>query len=89
MKRAHIYYSGFVQGVGFRFTAADLAFRNKILGQVKNLADGRVELVAEAEESDLKRFLAEIETALSSAIRQKNLSWEPATGQFTDFQISY
>jgi len=45
-KRAHVYYSGSVQGVGFRFTAEDLARQNNLTGWVKNLADGRVEIVA-------------------------------------------
>lgn len=89
MKRIHVFYSGDVQGVGFRFTAIDLARRYKIAGWVKNTADGKVEVVAEAEEPALKSFLTELDAAMSHYIRDKNISWEPATGQFADFQIRF
>ena len=49
-KRMHILYSGRVQGVGFRFTAETMAVESGIQGWVKNLGDGRVEIMAEAEE---------------------------------------
>lgn len=89
MKRTHVLYSGDVHGVGFRFTAIDVAKRYKIGGWVKNAADGRVEVVAEAEEPALKSFLAELDTAMAYYIRDKKLSWEPATGEFSGFQIQY
>ena len=57
MKRAHAYYSGNVQGVGFRFTAIDLARKYAVKGWVKNVYDGGVEVVAEGEEAVLKEFL--------------------------------
>ena len=89
MKRAHVFYSGDVCGVGFRFTAIDVARRYKIAGWVKNTADRKVEVVAEAVEPALKSFLAELDTAMAYYIRDKNISWEPATGQFIDFQIKF
>ncbi len=49
MIRAHVYYSGQVQGVGFRFTCRQLASRHVVGGFVRNLPDGRVELVAEGD----------------------------------------
>ena len=53
-KQIHVYYTGRVQGVGFRFTAQDLANEKGIFGWAKNLRDGRVEIRAEAEEKVLK-----------------------------------
>ena len=48
--------SGHVQGVGFRYFAQDAARREGITGYVTNLADGRVEVLAEGEAESLERF---------------------------------
>ena len=88
-KQIHVYYAGRVQGVGFRYTAEDLALEMRVSGWVKNLGDGRVELVVEAEEDALKNFLHRIEEAFSSYIGDKNVEWLPATGEFKDFGIRF
>lgn len=87
-KQVHVYYSGRVQGVGFRYTAEDLARDFSVTGWIKNLGDGRVELAAEAEEDVLKRFLEEIYKVFSHYIRDADVTWLPATGEFKDFTIS-
>ena len=89
MKRAHVLYSGNVQGVGFRFGAIDLAQKYGITGWVRNTADGKVEVVAEGNEPKLQSFLADLKREMSYYIRKENVSWEPATGEFKDFQISF
>ena len=48
--------TGLVQGVGFRFFAAEVGRREGVRGFVRNLADGRVEAVAEADRAALERF---------------------------------
>ena len=48
--------SGRVQGVGFRFFAADAARREGLHGSIRNLDDGRVEATAEGDEASLDRF---------------------------------
>jgi acylphosphatase len=89
-KRAHVFYSGRVQGVGFRMTAEDLAHQMDVLGWVKNLRDGRVELIAEAEETILERFLKAIQAGpMKNFIRQVDASWSDATETFDDFEIRY
>ncbi len=52
--------SGIVQGVGFRYFAYKAAQRCNISGAVRNLSDGRVAIVAEGEEADMRAFLAEL-----------------------------
>ena len=88
-KQIHVYYSGRVQGVGFRFTAEDIANDLEICGWVKNLRDGRVEVVAESEEEVLKNFLSRINQYFSRYIQDVDTQWLPATGEFKDFGIEF
>ena len=89
MKKVHIHYSGNVQGVGFRFTAVDIARKYGVKGWVKNCGDGSVEVVAEAKDETLKAFLSDLESQMSHYIREKNLSWKPASNQFSGFEIKF
>lgn len=89
-KRIHVYYSGRVQGVGFRITAEETAQDLGVVGWVKNLRDGRVEVVAEAEEATLERFLEAIRTgSMKNFIKQVELSWSDASDTFDEFEIRY
>ncbi len=88
-KQIHVYYSGRVQGVGFRFTAEDIAQDLDVTGWVKNLRDGRVEVVAEAEEGLLKEFLERINKYFSMYIQDADIQWLPAAGEFKDFGIKF
>lgn len=89
MKRVHVVYCGNVQGVGFRFTAIDAARKHGITGWVRNTADGKVELVGEGNEPRLQGFLADVKNAMSPYIRKESFSWEPATGEFSNFSIDH
>ena len=89
-KRIHVHYTGRVQGVGFRLTAEETALRMDVVGWVKNLRDGRVELVAEAEEAVLEKFLKAIASgAMRNFIKDVEVSWSEPTGTFDDFDIRY
>lgn len=88
-KQIHVYYSGRVQGVGFRFTAEDIAHDLRICGWVKNLRDGRVEVIAEAEETVLKDFLERINKYFSQYIQDVNVEWQAASGELGDFGIRF
>lgn len=58
--RKHIYFSGTVQGVGFRYRAAFLAQSGNLTGWVKNLWDNRVEMEIQGEEENIDKFLEEL-----------------------------
>ncbi len=83
----HVYYSGRVQGIGFRFTAEVIARNLEVNGWVKNLDDGRVEIVAEAQEEILKNFLQQINERFKRYIRDTEVEFIEATGQFKEFGI--
>jgi acylphosphatase len=55
-----VFYSGRVQGVGFRYSVKRLAASYEVVGWVRNLPDGRVELQIEGEKTEVDDFLAEI-----------------------------
>ncbi len=88
-KRVHVYYTGRVQGVGFRFTAEDIARDLGISGWVKNLRNGQVELVAEAEEEVLKDLLSRLNQYFTQYIQDTDIKWLAATGEFKDFAIEF
>lgn len=87
-KQLRIFYTGRVQGVGFRFTAIDIAKDMGVTGWVKNLRDGRVELLAEAEEEKLKNFLSRINNFFARYIQDTDINWLAATGEFKDFIVN-
>ena len=90
IKQVHVFYSGMVQGVGFRFTAQYIALNLNLKGWVKNIPDGRVELVAEGEEEILKTLLDRIKNGiLQSHIRKEEVKWKPASGQLGGFEIRF
>ncbi len=89
-KRVHIFYSGKVQGVGFRITAEETAQRFGVVGWVKNLRNGQVELVAEAEQSTLERFLEAIRQGpMKNFISQVEAVWSNTSDTFDEFSIRY
>lgn len=88
-QRRQLFYSGRVQGVGFRYTTASIARGYEVAGFVRNLPDGRVELVTEGEAAELDRFLAELAEQMGGHIRSVDCDRRPATGEFANFEIRY
>ncbi len=87
--RIEAYFAGRVQGVGFRFTSVAIAERfPEIAGSVRNLADGRVEVVAEGPEEQVGAFVAAVGDAMAPYIRGVDKKRLPATGEFSGFTIA-
>lgn len=83
-----IFYSGHVQGVGFRYSTKMLARGYEVTGTVRNLSDGRVELVAEGGRDELEAFRKGVqESELGSFIRNEEIHWAEAKNEFRGFEI--
>lgn len=83
-----VLYSGRVQGVGFRYTVKTVATGFEVTGTVRNLPDGRVELMAEGRHTELEEFRAAISGAgLAGFIRDEQVSWADAKNNFRGFEI--
>lgn len=87
-KRLHLWVAGRVQGVFYRANTAAVAEQLKLTGWVRNLADGRVEIVAEGEEGDLHQLLAWCQQGPPAArVDRVEVKEEAYTGEFTEFFI--
>ncbi len=89
-RQVQVLYAGRVQGVGFRYSTRAVACGYEVAGYVRNLPDGRVELVAEGNEEELQAFLDGIDAShLGSYIRSRTVNWREATGEFKGFEIRF
>ncbi len=89
MKKAYqLTYSGKVQGVGFRFTVKRIADMYMLVGWVRNLANGKVDVFVQGEESAIDSFLKGIELYFKDNIRDKMLT-EESSQQLEGFQIRH
>ena len=88
--RTHVFYGGRVQGVGFRYTAESIAHRLGLTGWVKNLPDGRVELVCEGPKEKIETLFTEIqEGSLGRYIKKVDCVWEDPTNEYQDFRVEF
>jgi acylphosphatase len=84
-----VHYSGRVQGVGFRATVADIARDYPVTGWVKNLDDGRVQLLVEGPEEDVKKFLAAVRERWKKNIEKETADEKKPSGEYKTFSIRY
>lgn len=88
-QRTEVVYSGYVQGVGFRYTTRQIASRFDVAGFVRNLSDGRVQLVAEGRETEVRQFLVEIATTFAGKVTDTHVEHGAGTGEFSGFEIRF
>jgi acylphosphatase len=90
MVARRVYYEGRVQGVGFRYTVRGIANGYEVQGWVRNLLDGRVELLAQGELGEVKEFLGAIrDSVLKSHIRKVIEHAIPPAKEVKGFEISF
>lgn len=83
-----VYYSGDVQGVGFRATASGIArFHPAVSGWVRNLADGRVELFADGPAAEVTAFLAAVRERMTEHISAEDVTERESDGRLIGFRI--
>ncbi len=88
MTQAHIFYSGTVQGIGFRYTVARHAKDFNLQGWVKNLSDGRVEILVEGPAQTIEKLCQETEKHFEGYIDNKEIQIIESQGKFTGFHIA-
>jgi acylphosphatase len=87
-QRMTVYYSGHVQGVGFRYNVKTTATGFEVTGTVRNLDDGRVELAAEGLRAELEAFREAIrDSGLAGFIRDEKVTWSDAKNECRGFEI--
>ena len=89
MKTLEIYVSGRVQGVSYRFNTIKKARLHNITGQVRNLGDGRVQVIATGEDEGLELFLEELRRGTSLANVTELIINEIPLEEYEIFQIVY
>jgi len=82
-----VFFTGRVQGVGFRYTALQVAKEFEVSGLVKNLPDGRVQLEAEGAPQTVKEFIAALEERMHGYIRKSERQVAKRPPQFAGFEI--
>ena len=87
LERRTVYYTGHVQGVGFRYTARTVAQRFDVAGFVRNLDDGRVQIVVEGRADEIDAFLKRLADEIGRHIRDVDMSVSEAGGEFERFKI--
>ncbi|MBN1808891.1 MAG: acylphosphatase [Planctomycetes bacterium] len=84
-----ITYDGYVQGVGFRYRATQIAREYAVSGYVKNLPDGKVEIVVGGDKKEVKAFLDRLYESMSQHITDSTEIELPANSTFSGFGIRY
>lgn len=84
---ATIFFSGRVQGVGFRYAVMQVAREYEVAGFVMNLPDGRVQLEAEGALDEIEAFVTAVGERMHGYIRKAERSDRERTPQFTGFTI--
>lgn len=88
-KQIHLFISGRVQGVFFRAEAQGEARRLGLTGWVRNLPDGRVEVVAQGPKEKLEKFIEWCRHGPPGAhVAHLEQNWDEGLQEFQDFQIT-
>ena len=82
-----VFFSGHVQGVGFRYATLQVAREFDVTGFVRNLADGRVQLEVEGDAGEIDAFLDELGETMHGYIRKSERSRTRREPQFNGFTI--
>ena len=86
--RAHLFASGLVQGVGFRYFVYNRAINLDLIGYVKNIFSGEVEIEIEGDRSLIEEFIKEVKVGPRSAnVKDLKIEWLNSTKSYRSFEI--
>ena len=85
----YIVFSGRVQGVGFRFTAMNIANRCELTGYVRNRSDGAVEMLAQGDEQDVSDCIRDIKESFAGYIHNVETNDIPYEPGYANFKITF
>lgn len=88
ISQLNAWFNGRVQGVGFRYQVLQIAKGFSVTGYVKNLSDGRVELCAQGQRSEIEHFLKEIQSQWEGYVRECEVRYCEAPVALTSFEIT-
>jgi acylphosphatase len=87
MTQANIFFIGMVQGVGFRYTTQRIASDLKLVGWVRNLSDGRVEVLAQGSKPAIEQLMQRLADQFGGYIHNRTIEYEPLSEKFDNFRI--
>lgn len=87
VRHESVFYSGHVQGVGFRYSTMQVAREFEVSGYVRNLLDGRVQLEIEGTAGEVEEFLGALEERMHGYIRKVERSGGMRVAEFRGFAI--
>jgi acylphosphatase len=82
-----VFFTGHVQGVGFRYSVLQVAKEFEVAGYVANLADGRVQLEAEGQPAVVAAFVDAVQEKMHGYIRKTERSGRKRTPEFRGFGV--
>lgn len=82
------WFEGHVQGVGFRYQTVGIAKGYEVSGKVSNLADGRVHLRVEGEETEVRAFQSAVASEMEDYIRGVELKTGNGPRSCSGFSIA-
>jgi acylphosphatase len=85
----HIVFSGRVQGVGFRFTALNIANRYRLTGHVRNLSNGAVEMLLQGPSETIDNCIRDLQDSFAGCINQTDVEIVILDSNLTDFRITF
>jgi acylphosphatase len=84
-----VHYAGHVQGVGFRYTTCRIATRFDVVGYVKNLPDGRVEVLTQGDDQVVDEFLQAINRQMGHYVRNTTTSKVTPSDHYSSFDVAF
>jgi acylphosphatase len=85
----HVVFSGEVQGVGFRYTAQRIAGRYNVMGYVRNLPDGTVEMFVQGPSPDVDGCIQDVQDAFAGYVRDTRIEEAPYDLRLRSFRITF